>query len=66
MTKEQLVSRVEELKNELDKSAAHHNALLGRLSESMHMLSMFELHEKSGLPCSDLEMSPVDEATCAA
>lgn len=38
--KDQITNRVQQLRVEIDKSAANHNALLGQLAEAMHMLKL--------------------------
>lgn len=45
MNKEEITERVNLLRNQAEMSANNHNALLGRLAESMYFLQMIESQE---------------------
>ena len=42
MNREQLVARLQEISMELERSAANHNGLLGRLQEAKEMLEKLD------------------------
>lgn len=62
--KEQLVERIQQLRNEIDKSAAQHNALLGQFGEATHILKLLaesELHNEAKAEYED----PIPDTTPA-